>query len=107
MPRRKIIPNKIYVELWVSDKADKKYKAVFKRNKKVFDEVHFGAKGMDDYTTHGDEQRKDNFQSRFQKLITKEKYNPYSPMTLANMVLWNKKTLKSSWNDYKRRFKFK
>ena len=107
MPRKKKQTNKVYVELYESPLQTKKYRAIFKRNGVEFRHTDFGAKGMDDYTMHQDKDRKQNFLSRFEKLIKKERYNPYSPMTLSTMLLWNKPTLRASWNDYKRRFKMK
>lgn len=103
-PTRKM-DNKVYIELYESDKPDKKYMVLFKRNKEEFKRVHFGAKGMEDYTTHGDEKRKENYLARHKK--NENWYDPYTAGSLAKWLLWNKPTLRSSWNDYKKRFKFK
>ena len=45
-----------------STRADKKYAA--KVSNKT---IHFGSKGMEDFTTHGDEDRKRNYIARHQK----------------------------------------
>jgi len=91
-----------------SPKKDKKYRAVFydKEKEHIFF-TDFGAKGMEDFTTHKNEERKNRFQSRFRKLINKHKDDPTKPITLSNMVLWNKPSLRASWNDYKKHFNLK
>ena len=67
--------------------------------------VHFGAKGMSDYTKHKDKERKSRYLKRHK---SNEKWR--SPMTagaLSRWVLWNKPSYKRSVSDYKRRFKLK
>ena len=104
MPRKKILKNKVYVELYISDKPQKKYMVLFKRNKKEFRRSYFGAEGYEDYTTHQDEERKNNYLARHK--TNENWYNPYSPGALSRWILWNKPTLKSSWLDFKKRFKY-
>lgn len=89
-----------------SSLKNKKMKAIFKDNDKI-KTIHFGAAGMSDYTKHKDNQRRDNFKKRFNKLIEKNKNNPFSPMTLSNLILWNKPTLEASIRDFKNRFNLK
>lgn len=101
--------NKISVELYKSPNKNKKYRVVFYKDGEEFKHTDFGAEGgtLQDFTEHKDKERKERFLSRFNKLIEKNKDNPYSPMTLSHLVLWNKPTLKSSWNFYKKKFGFK
>jgi hypothetical protein len=62
---------------------------------------------MSDYTIHQDDLRKRRFLVRFDKLIKKAEDNPQSAMTLSTMLLWNKKSLQSSFKDYLRKYKLK
>ncbi len=68
----------------------------------------FGAKGYQNYggvgkERHLDEERKRKYISRHKK---RENWNnPKTPGSLSRWVLWNKKTLKASIADYKKRFK--
>lgn len=63
----------------------------------------FGAAGFSDYTKHKNDDRKSRYILRHKK---RENWNkPKSAGALALYVLWNKKTLKESIADYKRRFK--
>ena len=89
-----------------SNRKDKKLMAIFTDDDKteIINIVHFGAKNMSDFTQHGDEQRKQNFLNRFNKLIKKNKNNKMSPMTLSHLILWNKESLEDSIEDYKKRF---
>lgn len=83
-----------------STRKDKKYMAIFKD--KV---VHFGQKGASDYTIHKDDERKNAYIKRHEK---NENWNdPHSAGALSRWILWNKKTLQESINDYKRRFNFR
>lgn len=93
------------VKLYNSPLKSKKYRAIFfdNENNKI-KHSDFGAKGMEDFTIHRNDKRKSNYLSRFQKLIKRFKKDPYAPITLSTMVLWNKTSLKSSWNDYKKHF---
>lgn len=96
------------VSITKSDR-DKKFKAVFrdsKTNKKKT--LHFGAKGMSDFTIHKDENRKKRYLARHNPKKTKERWDiPDTPGSLSRWVLWNKPTLQGSINDYKKRFKLK
>ena len=72
--------------------------AVFDDGKKV----HFGASGYEDYTTHGDEERKKSYLARHRK---NENWNdPRTAGSLSRWILWNKRTLTESIKDYKKRF---
>ena len=49
-----------------SPKKDKKYMATFSRNGRI-KKVHFGARGMSDYTKHKDSARKSRYIKRHKK----------------------------------------
>jgi hypothetical protein len=98
-----------------SEKKDKKYDAIFREKGcpcKTSEEpkcgggekiVSFGAKGMSDFTKHGDEERKERYLDRHRK---NEDWNdPLTPGALSRWILWNKPTLKASIDDFKKRFK--
>ena len=89
------------MKLVKSDRKDKKYKAIFADGTTI----HFGAAGMSDYTIHHDDERKERYLKRFDKLIQKFKNDPKAPITLATQILWNKKTISASLADFKKRFK--
>ena len=84
-----------------SPRQGKKMRAIFSDGKVV----DFGAKGMEDYTSHHDETRKQRFLSRFARLIDKYKKDPQAPMTLSTYILWNKPTIPASIRDYKQKYK--
>ncbi len=95
----------ISVKLFESPFKTKKYRAVFYKDGKEWKHKDFGAKGMSDYTIHKDDKRKENYLKRHR---ARENWrDPYSAGSLARYVLWNKPTLRGSWEDYKRRFNLK
>ena len=91
------------VEIKPSTNIKKKYMAIFYNNDgKKIKTIHFGAKGMSDYTQHKDEARKHRYIARHR---ANESHN--SPMTagaLSRWILWNYKSLTQSIVDYRRRF---
>ena len=95
----------MYVSIKPSTSAGKKMMAVFYDTaKKKVKTTHFGASGYEDYTTHGDLQRKQNYLSRH----SNENWNDYmTPGSLSRWILWNRPTLTSSIEDYMCRFKLK
>jgi L-rhamnose mutarotase len=81
-----------------SSKKDKKYDAIIDGKKTV----SFGAAGASDYTIHKDDERKRLYLLRHEK---NEDWNdPITPGALSRWILWNKKTLKASIDDFKKRF---
>ena len=76
--------------------------AIFYENNKKIKTTHFGAAGMSDYTKHKDKKRKTRYLTRHKK---RENWSNYmSAGALSRWILWNKKTLRESKADYKRRF---
>ena len=81
----------------------KKFKMIFYDHaRKKLKTIQFGASGYEDFTTHGDLQRKMNYISRHQSL---ENWNdPMSAGALSRWILWNKTTLSVSYKDFRSRF---
>mgnify|MGYP003146797662 FL=1 len=86
-----------------SDKKDKKYKAVFTYEDGKTKTTHFGAKGMEDYTTHKDKERRSRYRARHKKDL---KTNDYTRAGyLSYYILWGDKTnLKDAIKSYKKKF---
>ena len=81
----------------------KKYTATFLLKNGKEKKVSFGAKGYTDFTLSKDEERKERYLNRHR---SRENWNdPLSAGALSRWILWNKKTLKASIMDFKRRFK--
>jgi hypothetical protein len=97
-----------------SDKKDKKYDAKFREKgcpcsklaspecgkKEVI--VSFGQKNASDYTKHKDDERKNLYLARHE--ANEDWTKPMTPGALSRWILWNKKTLKASIQDFKKRF---
>ena len=96
----------MYVNITKSTRQGKKMVAVFYDEvKKKVKTTHFGAVGYEDYTTHGDLQRKMNYLERHDKT---ERWNDYMTAgSLSRWILWNRPTLTASIQDYMHRFKLK
>ena len=79
----------------------KKYQAIFSNNKRV----KFGAEGSKTFLDHKDDKKKENYLARHK---VRENWNdPYTAGALSRWILWNKKTLRESIADYKKRFNLK
>ena len=64
--------------------------------------VHFGAAGAEDFTIHGDEERKRRYLLRHK---ARENWDdPRTAGALSRWILWNKKSLRESIKDFKKRF---
>lgn len=85
-----------------SHRKEKKFDAVFLKDGKE-KVVPFGATGYSDFTKHKDVTRRARYLKRHSGMG--EHWNkPDTPGALSKWVLWNKKTLKASIADFKRRF---
>ena len=84
------------------DKAEKKYYIITKDNKKVY----FGAAGMSDFTIHKDEARKQRYIKRHEKNESKfwNKSGIDTPSFWSRFLLWEKPSIKESYEDIKKRF---
>ena len=79
-----------------SDKPEKKYYIITNTDKKVY----FGATGYEDFTQHKDEVRKNAYIKRHQK--REDWNNPDTPGFWSRWLLWNKTTIKASYDDIKK-----
>ena len=101
-----------YVSIKNSDKPDKRMVAVFyDENKQRVKTTHFGyqntqtGKYGSTYIDHNDDKKKDNYIKRH---AVNENFNDYiSAGSLSRYILWNRKTLQSSINDYMNKFNLK
>ena len=83
-----------------SDKPTKKFEARIDDKKSV----HFGARGMSDFTIHKDPERKDTDLQRH-KGIGEDWNKPLTAAFYATNLLWNKPSLAESIRDTNRIFK--
>ena len=93
--------NKIkLISIKKSTKKDKKLMATFETNgrQKV---IHFGAKGMSDFTKHHDTARRKRYITRHHKDLNTG--NPARAGYLSMFVLWNKPTVAGGIRDYRKR----
>jgi len=97
----------VFVKITKSIIDSKKYTAVFyDENRKKIKTTSFGQAGYEDYTTHGDEERKQRYIDRHK--AGSENWADYkSAGSLAKHILWNKPTFTASYNDYLKKFKLK
>jgi len=94
------------VKLQKSDKPEKKWKLVIEyREGARLKTIHFGAKGMDDYTKGATEQQRKNYRSRHQK----EKGQSWDTAGRLSMdILWgNTRSVRTNFASYKRKFNLK
>ena len=90
---------KIYFP-YKSDKPDKKYYIITKSGKKIF----FGAAGYSDMTQHKNEERKNRYILRHERNENWTKSGIDTAGFWSRWLLWNKPTIKESYEDIKKRF---
>ena len=83
-----------------SERSDKKMKATINGKKTI----HFGAKGYEDFTTHNDPKRRDNYIARTSKQ-DHSKQNVASPAWMSRFILWEKPTLKGAVESANKKYK--
>ena len=83
-----------------SNKANTKYQAVINGKKTV----HFGHSSYDDFTTHNDPKRRDNYIARTSKQ-DHSKQNIASPAWMSRFILWEKPTLKGAVESANKKYK--
>ena len=66
--------------------------------------IHFGARGMSDYTIHKDPERKQRYIGRHNRRESWSKSGMKSAGFWSRWILWNKPSLTSSIQDTQRRF---
>ena len=84
-----------------SDNTNKKYKTVIDGKKTV----HFGHSSYEDFTTHKNKDRKQNYIARHRKREDWTKSGVDTSGFYAKHILWNKDTLNKSVNDLNKQFK--
>ena len=90
-----------------STNPEKKWMAIFKNESTGRHKtIHFGAKGMDDYTLKHDKEQRDRYRTRHAKDLTTEAGRTgVSAGALSYWVLWgNSTTMGRNILDYKKRF---
>jgi guanylate kinase len=86
-----------------STNPEKKLMAVFTKPNGRTKTIHFGARGMSDYTQHKDKSRRKNYLARHGGMG--EDWNdPMTAGALSRWILWGKPSLRDSFNDFKKRF---
>lgn len=103
----------LQVKLSRSEKPDKKFKVVVGVKKKARSEatplktIHFGAKGMSDYTINKDPERKRLYIKRHKARENWSKSGIRTAGFWSRWLLWNKPTLDESIQDIEKRFRVK
>lgn len=69
--------------------------------------IHFGARGMSDYTKHKDSSRKQRYITRHKKRESWSRSGVKSAGFWAKNLLWNKPSLSGSISSIERRFGLK
>ena len=85
-------------------RSRKKLVAVFSDRRHGYRRIvsqSFGYRGMEDFTTHGDVNRRARYWSRHRKDL--ETADPVRAGFLSWFLLWNRPTLAESERDYRRR----
>ena len=85
-----------------SHKREKKWDAVFVKDGRT-KIVPFGQRGYSDYTKHRDKTRRQRYIDRHSGMRENWK-DPATPGALSRYVLWNKKTVRASLADFRKRF---
>ncbi len=89
-----------------SDKKGKKLMAIFTDDNNKKKTIHFGAKGMDDYTITKNKDQRERYRARTKKVY--DKSNPMSASKLAGDILWgNSTSVATNIKDYKKKYGYK
>ena len=103
------------VKIISSGRRGKKYLAIFKRDDGSEKKVHFGAKGMRDYTRISDRKSSFYIKDKEEREKVKSAYiarhkkrepwtSPDNAGTLSKYILWNLPTMAASIKMFKKRF---
>jgi len=93
------------VSIKPSNLKDKKYTAVYYDNDKKVKTIHFGAKGMNDYTLTGDKKARDSYRARHKAIYNKAQ--PMSASHLSYLILWGDSTdINKNIASYKKKYGF-
>ena len=88
------------IEINKSNRKINKYKAVIDGK----NEIHFGHSSYQDFTTHKDPKRKENYIARTSNQ-DHSKANIASPSWMSRFILWEKPTLKSAIDNANKMYK--
>jgi len=91
------------ITLKKSNKPNKKYMVIIDDKKTI----HFGSKGMSDYTIHKDKERKNRYIDRHKKRENWTKSGIKSAGFWSKHISWNKPSLRESIRDTEKRFNIK
>ena len=83
-----------------SDKPEKKYYIITESGKKIY----FGQAGASDMTQHKSEERKMRYTNRHKNNENWTKSGINTADFWSRWLLWNKPTIKESYEDIKKRF---
>lgn len=86
-----------------SNKPNKKFMVTFDGKKTI----HFGAKGMSDFTIHKDKERKQRYINRHKARENWTKSGIKTAGFWSKHILWNKPSLRDSIKDTEKRFNIK
>ena len=90
------------VEIYKSERKGKKYKIVLIYDDGTRKSIHIGQEGADDFTKTNDEEAKKRYIARHKK---RENWNDITTAGFwSRWLTWNKRTLKESVADIKKRF---
>ena len=102
------------VQVKRSTNDEKKLMAVFTYPDGKTKTTHFGQRGASDYTKHGEKDRMELYLERhagkapsYTTSSREDWKDPTTAGALSRWILWNKPSLKSSFDDYKSRFGLK
>jgi hypothetical protein len=91
------------IELSRSNRKDKKWKVVIKKNDKK-KTIHFGQKGYSDYTIHKDKKRMERYTARHKPRENWTKSGIETAGFWSKWAIWNKPSLNASLKDIENRF---
>jgi len=97
----------MYIELSKSPIRGKKWQVILYENKeggKKIKTLHFGATGYDDYTSHGDEERKKRYIDRHRAREDWGKSGIDTPGFWSRWLTWNKSSIGASISDIENKF---
>ena len=93
----------LYFSLMPSSRATKKWAAVMTLPDGHTRTVHFGAAGMEDFTTHKDYARKDRYIARHGR-GREDWEDPTTPGALSRWILWAEPELDDAVRKFRTRF---
>ena len=96
----------LQIKLSRSEKPDKKFKVLVGRKKATpLKTIHFGSKGMSDYTINRDPERKRLYIKRHKARENWSKSGIRTAGFWSRWLLWNKPSLDESIRDIEKRFR--